>query len=96
MGGGKAAKDEKNLYRPALTHNTRCPKEGKWRNMAVLNDLGFAVRVCCEGCGYTWLHQSATAAYALLKGVKNSYRPGKTYSRLQPAGTGYDEPKRGA
>lgn len=95
MGGGKAAKTSENLYRPAVTHNTKCVKEGKWRNMAILNDLGFAVRVCCEGCGYTWLHQQETAANPLREGVKNAYRPGKNYSELAPAGTGYEAPKRG-
>lgn len=97
MGGGKAAKDEKNLYRPALTHHTKCPKESwKWRNVAVLNDLQFAVRLCCEGCGYTWLYQKETAAYPLLDGVVNRYRPGKNWSSDAPAGSGYEEPKRGA
>lgn len=90
MGGGKAALDENKMYRPAVTHNTKCPKEGKWRNMAILNDLGFAVRVCCEGCGYTWLHQESTAANPLFKGVVSRYRPGKT------VGSRYVEPERGA
>ena len=96
MGGGKAAKTENNLYRPAITHNTKCPKEGKWRNVAILNDLKFARRLCCEGCGYTWLYRAETAPNPLFDGTQEKYRPGKTYSRLAPAGSGYEQPKRGA
>lgn len=96
MGGGKVAKDEHNLYRPALTHNIRCPKESKWRNVAVINDLNFAKRLCCEGCGYTWLYRAETAPDPLIAGVVESYRPGSNFSAAVPAGTGYDKPKRGA
>lgn len=96
MGGGMMARDENNLMRPALTHSTRCPKESRWRNVAIINDLNFAKRLCCEGCGYTWLYRGETAADPLLNEVKNEYRPGDNFSAMVPAGTGYDKPKRGA
>lgn len=97
MGGGVAYKNEYGNYRPAITHHTRCPKEGRQRNVAVLNDLpGVGLRLNCEACGWQWVHQEATAPDPLIQGIDTRLSPGKKYSAHVAPGDQYIAPERGA
>jgi putative FmdB family regulatory protein len=98
-GGGVAIKNKDNgAYRAAVTHNTQCPKENKWRNVAVLGEFPYGKRLNCEACGHLWIHQEATAPNPLKPGVDESARPGKSFymSPDVPLCSGYTEPERGA
>ena len=97
-GGGKAVQvKETGAYRPVVTHSTKCPKENKWRNVAVTSAMAGAVLVTCEGCDYSWLHRSSDAADPLLEEVVEAYRPGITFNMNPdlPMRSGYQAPGRG-
>lgn len=97
-GGGVAVMNpETGGYRPAITHNTVCPKEGKWRNVAVLGEFSYGRRVNCEACGYVWIHQDSTAANPLRAGVDETYRPPRrVFMDGTDRGGKYESPERGA
>lgn len=79
-GGGKAAKTADHGYRPALTHTARCPECARRRNVAIVNQLPWGPRLMCEACGYTWIHDEATASDPLRKGFDAALRPGRHWS----------------
>ena len=97
-GGGAAAVTDTGSYRPALTHHTRCPKEQRFRNVAVLAAFDYGRRVCCEACGYMWIHQPATTDVPLTRGVNESLRPAKRFfmGTDDRATSGYIPAARGA
>lgn len=79
-GGGKAVVvKETGGYRPALTHHTQCPKERRFRNVAVLAEMPYGVRLNCEVCGYIWVYHAKTTDIPLVAGVDESLRPGKRF-----------------
>lgn len=100
MGGGRAAQvKETGGYRPMLTHNTVCPKEGKWRNVAVLAAFPYGKHLCCEACAYTWVYsQSNGYDVPLNHGVREDLRPSRTIHMNPdvPLHSGYTQPERGA
>lgn len=73
-GGGRAVKvQETNGYRPACTHNTRCP-QGHWANVAILSEQApWGKRLNCDRCGYVWLYNAETAEYPLREGYDKSF-----------------------
>ena len=97
-GGGKAGvvKDTGG-YRPLITHNTVCPNEKRWRNVAVLADLPWGQRLNCEACGYVWVYQAGSTDLPLNDWVESSYRPSTTVhmSPDVPLHSGYEAPERG-
>lgn len=96
-GGGKAVKvSETGGWRPALTHNTECPKCHKMRNVAVTSQVGGGTLITCEACGYSWLHRADDAPAPLNEGVEESYRPGRTIHMNSdvPLHSGYKSPER--
>lgn len=99
QGGGVAIKNkETGGYRPALTHNTRCPKEGKWRNVAVLGEFPYGLRLVCEACDGLWIYNASLTDVPLNSGVDESLRPPRTIhmSAQVPLHSGYVAPERGA
>ena len=96
-GGGKAVRvKETGGWRPALTHNTECPKCHKMRNVAIMGVMVGAKLVACEACDYSWLHRADDAACPLFEGVDESYRPGKQFNMNPetPMTSGYKPPER--
>jgi hypothetical protein len=96
--GKQAVVADRGSYRPALTHNTQCPKEKRFRNVAVVADMPYGKRVICEACGYMWAYQAATTDIPLRNGVVESYRPGKRFfmGAADRATSGYIPAERGA
>ena len=78
-GGASVLNRETGGYRPAITHRTRCIKEGKDRNVAILSSLPEGLSLNCEVCGYQWIYQEATAEYPLVEGVREDYRKGTSF-----------------
>lgn len=96
-GGGKAVRvKETGGWRPALTHNTKCPKCSRMRNVAVTSKVVGAHLVTCEACGYSWLHKAETAEVPLNTGVEEAYRPPRTIHMNSdvPLHSGYRAPER--
>lgn len=96
MGEGIAYKNEYGNYRPALTHTARCPQEKRRRNVAVLGELPYGLRLNCEACGYQWIHQEKTAGDPLIRGYDSTLSPGKKFSGFVSPGDQYVTPERGA
>ena len=96
MGEGVAYKNEYGNYRPALTHTARCPQEKRRRNVAVLGELPYGLRLNCEACGYQWIHQEKTASDPLIKGYDATLALGKKFSGLVSPGDQYVAPERGS
>ncbi len=93
IGGGKAVRTPEGGYRPALTHNVVCPQCKRRRNVAIVNMTAWGPRPMCEACGYTWLHDAATASDPMFEGVNDSYRPSTTFAGRF---SGYQRPERAA
>lgn len=99
MGGGKASiQSDVGGYRPMITHQGFCPKEQRYRNVAVLAEFTYGKRVNCEGCSYVWIHQEATAANPLIEGINEAYRPRKMFfmGKDAPTPAHFPEAERGA
>ena len=96
-GGGKARQTSTGGYRPMLTHSTICPKEKRWRNVAVLGAFPYGKRLACEACDYTWVYDGATTDRPLVNKVEEAYRPPRRIfmNPSVPLG-GYVAPERGA
>lgn len=97
QGGGRAVLNkDTGGYRPALTHHTRCPEEKRQRNVAVLGQMPWGLRLNCEACGYVWLHDEATAPDPLLAGYERELTPGQRYGSDMAIGSKrYDYGNRG-
>ena len=97
-GGGRAGVvSSTGGYRPMTTHNTVCPNEKKWRNVAVLAELPYGKRLNCEACSYLWVYQAATTDIPLNDWVDSSLSPGTTVhmNPAVPLHSGYESPERG-
>lgn len=96
-GSGKAALNkDTGGYRPACTHNTKCPK-GHWANVAITADLPYGKRLNCDRCGYVWIYQASTAADPLLEGYNPAFTPAQRYGTgMKLGGERYEYGKRGA
>lgn len=95
-GGGKAALvHETGNYRPAVTHNTYCPNEKRWRNVAILANAGNGRKwLNCEVCGWQWIYREETAPNPLVPGYK-SFFSSQLMTPLDGQ-TRYTNPTRGA